>query len=269
MFRKPQLIAVGVVLLVVLVLLNLPEPASARTKLAVSSLFLPLFGLVSSTQRLVTEAARATLPRSLLLREAAELRAENRTLHLQIAQLRAAEAENQRLRQIVGWQQVSPWKSKATRVIARDTAQWWRTARIGLGSRDGVRTGLPVVSEAGLLLGRLDTVGWATSEVVLVGDPKCRVSVSVRESGELGVLTTPSAGVLDHRLVDLTHLPRNTALQPGQTVYTSGLGGYFPAGLPVGTVVDTRSVGFGLYSEARVKLFADSSRMQEVMVLIP
>ena len=269
MFRKPQLIAVGGVLLVVVVLLNLPEPTSARAKLAVSSLFLPLFGLVSSAQRLVTEAVRAALPRSLLLREVTELRAQNRTLHLQVAQLRAADAENQRLRQIVGWQQTSPWKSKVGRVIARDTAQWWRTVRIDLGSRDGVRTGLPVVSEEGLLLGRLDAVGWATADVVLVGDPKCRVSVAVRETGEIGVLTTPSAGVLDHRLVDLTHLPRNTTLQPGQTVYTSGLGGYFPPGLPVGTVVDTRSVGFGLYSEARVKLFADSSRMREVMVLTP
>jgi rod shape-determining protein MreC len=269
MFRKPQLIAVGAVLLVVLVLLNLPEQPAARTRLAVSSLFLPLFGLVSTAQRVVSEVRRAVVPRTLLLREVSELRAENRTLHLQVAQLRAADAENQRLRRVVGWQQASPWKSKACRVIARDTADWWRTVRIELGSRDGARSGLPVVSGEGLLLGRLDTVGWAVSVVVLVGDPKCRVSVVVRESGETGVLTTPSAGVLEHRLVDLTHLPRNTALRPGQTVHTSGLGGYFPAGIPVGTVVDTRSVGFGLYSEARVRLFADSSRIEEVLVLLP
>jgi len=269
MFRKPQLIAWGVVLLVVLVLLNLPEQPSARAKLAVSSLFLPLFGLVSTTQRMVNEASRAVIPRTLLLRELSELRAENRTLHLQVAQLRAAEAENQRLRQVVGWQQASPWKSKLCRVVARDTSDWWRTVRVELGSREGARPGLPVVSDEGLLLGRLDAVGWAVSVVVLVGDPKCRVSVVVRETGETGVLTTPSAGVLDHRLVDLTHLPRNTGLRPGQTVYTSGLGGYFPAGIPVGTVVDTRSVGYGLYSEARVKLFADSSRIEEVLVLLP
>ena len=269
MFRKPQLIALGAVMLVVLVLLNLPEQPAARAKLVVSSLFLPLFGLVSSAQRVVSEAGRAVVPRTLLLRELSELRAQNRTLHLQVAQLRTAEAENQRLRQMVGWQRLSPWKSRACRVIARDTADWWRTVRIDLGSRDGARPGLPVVSGEGLLLGRLDTVGWAISAVVLVGDPKCRVSVVVRESRETGVLTTPSAGVLDHRLVDLTHLPRNTALRPGQAVHTSGLGGYFPAGIPVGTVVDTRSVGFGLYSEARVKLLADSSRLEEVVVLMP
>jgi rod shape-determining protein MreC len=75
--------------------------------------------------------------------------------------------------------------------------------------------------------------------------------------------------VLDHRLVDLTHLPRNTALRPGQIVSTSGLGGIFPPGLPVGTVVDHRSVAYGLYTEARVKLLADTSRLREVMVILP
>lgn len=269
MFKKPQLIALGAVVLVVLVLLNLPEPAAAKTKLAVSSLFLPLFGLVNTAQRVAKDTGRAVLPRTLLLRELSDVTAENRVLHLQVAQLRAADAENRRLRQVIGWKESSPWKSRVCRVLARDTASWWRTVRIEFGTQDGARAGLPVVSAEGFLLGRIDAAGWGSSEVILVGDPKCRVSVVVQENRELGVLATPAAGVLDHRIVDLTHLPRNTALRPGQTVQTSGQGGYFPQGIPVGTVVDTRSVGYGLYSEARVKLFADSSRVEEVMVLLP
>jgi rod shape-determining protein MreC len=91
----------------------------------------------------------------------------------------------------------------------------------------------------------------------------------IRETGEHGIISASSAGVLDHRLVDLTHLPRNVSLRAGQTVYTSGLGGLYPPGIPVGTVVDSRSVAYGLYTEARVKLAADSSRLREVMVLMP
>lgn len=262
------MIALSSVVLLVLVLLNLPEPFAARAKLAVGSLFLPLFGLVGSVQTVAHDVTRAVLPRALLLQEVAELRQQNRTFSVELARVQAAEEENRRLRQIVGWQQLSPWKSKACRVIARDTASWWRTVRIELGSRDGARPGLPVVSPEGLL-GRVDTVGLSASDVVLVGDPKCRVAVVVRETGETGVLTTLAAGVLDHRLVELTHLPRNATLVPGQTVVTSGLGGFFPAGIPVGTVVDTRSVGYGLYSEARVKLVADTSRLREVLVIWP
>jgi rod shape-determining protein MreC len=70
-------------------------------------------------------------------------------------------------------------------------------------------------------------------------------------------------------LVDLTHLPRSSVLKAGQTLYTSGLGGVFPPGILVGTIVDSRSVGYGLYTEARVRIAADTSRAQEVMVWVP
>ena len=89
-------------------------------------------------------------------------------------------------------------------------ATGWRTLLIDRGSRDGLRPNLPVISPEGLV-GRVAEVGPSTAQVVFVGDPKCRVAVVVRETGEQGVITAPSAGVLDHRLVDLTHLPRNTS----------------------------------------------------------
>jgi rod shape-determining protein MreC len=140
--------------------------------------------------------------------------------------------------------------------------------RIDAGQRDGVRVDAPVLTAEGLV-GRVSAAAHTTSQVVLIGDPKCQVAVVVRETGEQGVLSAISVGVLDHRLVDLTHLPRNSALKPGQTVYTSGLGGIFPAGLAVGAIVDSRSVGYGLYTEARVKLAVDSSRLEDVMVMLP
>jgi rod shape-determining protein MreC len=75
--------------------------------------------------------------------------------------------------------------------------------------------------------------------------------------------------VLDSSLVNLGFLSRNAALAPGQKVVTSGLGGIFPAGIPIGTIVDFRSVEFGLYTEARVKLAANLSALEEVWVLFP
>jgi rod shape-determining protein MreC len=268
MSKRPQLVAFGAVVLLVLVLLNLPDQFAARVKIAIGTLFLPLFGLVGTVQNLAGEASRAATPRAVLTRQLEELRRQNQELRLELAQARAAFDENRRLRQLAGWRQSSPWKTRVCAVLARDPATWWRGFHVDVGSRDGLRPGLPVIVPEGLV-GRLERVGFATAEVVLVGDPRCRVSVVVRETGETGVLSTLSAGVMDHRLVDLTHLPRNLAVRPGQTVFTSGMGGVFPPGIPVGTVVDTRSIGFGLYSEARVKLAADTSRLREVIVLLP
>jgi rod shape-determining protein MreC len=268
MLERPQLAAFAAIALVSLVLLNLPDHVAARAKVLLGGCFLPLFGLVGSVHTLAGDAAGLAVPRGELLRQLRERDRQNQTLRLELDRIRASEEENRRLRQLVGWQQASPWKSKPCRVLARDTANWWRTLQVDAGTRDGLRPGLPVVVPEGLV-GRLDRVGFASAEVVLVGDPKCRVSVVVRETGETGVLSVLSHGVLDHRLVDLTHLPRNIALRPGQTVYTSGLGGVFPAGIPVGSLVDARSVSYGLYSEARVKLAADTSRLREVLVLLP
>lgn len=268
MFKRPQWVAFGAVALVSLVLLNLPDQLAARVKIALSALFLPLFGLVGSAQHLATETARLLTPRAELARQLESLRRENQQLQLELARAREVLDENQRLRQLVGWSRSSPWKTRLCTVLARDPETWWHSLHIDAGARDGLRPGLPVVVPEGLI-GRVERVAHTTAEVVLVGDARCRVAVVVRETGETGVLTTRSAGVLDHRLVDLTHLPRHLAVRPGQRVYTSGLGGVFPPGLPVGTVVDTRSVGYGLYSEARVRLHADPARLREVIVLLP
>ncbi len=259
--------AFGAVTVLVLVLLGLREPAAAGAKSAIGSLFLPLFGVVGSGQELVGRAGNALTSRARLVQEIAELRRANDQLRLQAVQAAEASRENERLRALLGWSKSGAWAGKAAKVIGRDPSAWWRTLRIDLGERDGVRPNQPVVTPEGLV-GRVGAVGRTTSEVVLVGDPKCRVSVCVRETGEVGVLSASSSGVLDHRLVDLTHLPRNTGLRPGQMVLTGGVGGVFPAGLPVGTIVDHRSVGYGLYTEARVRLLVDTAKIQEVMVLL-
>jgi rod shape-determining protein MreC len=268
MSKRPQVVAFVVVAMVSLVLLNLPDQLTGRVKTLIGGCFLPLFGLVGSLRGLAGEASAQVTPRAELLQRLREHDHQIQSLQLELARSRAVDDENQRLRQLVGWQQSSPWKTKVCRVLARDPSNWWRTLQIEAGTREGLRPGLPVLVPEGLV-GRLDRVGFTASEVVLVGDPKCRVSVVVRETGETGILSVLAQGVLDHRLVDMTHLPRNTALRPGQTVYTSGLGGVFPAGIPVGAVVDSRSVSYGLYAEARVKLGADTSRIREVIVLQP
>ena len=75
--------------------------------------------------------------------------------------------------QLYGWQQKTTWKLKLANAIVRDPANWWRTVQIDLGSRDGLRTNLPVLSTEGLV-GRVSSVSLTRSQVVLVGDHDCR-----------------------------------------------------------------------------------------------
>ena len=84
---------------------------------------------------------------------------------------------------------------------------------------------------------------------------------------DLGVINP--GGPLENSLVDLTYLSGNANLKPGQEVVTSGEGGIFPPGIPVGQIVDSSQAEFGLYTEARVKLSANLGALDEVWVLFP
>ncbi len=133
-------------LVLTLVVLNLPTQTAARLKLAVSSLFLPLFGLAGTTHELLVRGADNLLPRRELVRELEQLHRDNQELRLLAARGTEALRENNRLRDLIGWQKQSPWKLKPARVVLRDPANWWRSIQIDLGRRDGLVPNLPVLT---------------------------------------------------------------------------------------------------------------------------
>ena len=267
MFKQKHYIALGAVTLATLLLLSLPERAASRLKLALGSWFLPLFGLAGAVQQLPVSAADAALPRRELLRQLELLRRENDELRVQARQAADIVRENDQLRALFGWQKQSPWKLKLANVVMRDPANWWRTVQIDLGSRDGVREDLPVLTVNGLV-GRVSSVGYTRAQVVLIGDPNCKVSALVENPArDMGIIVP--GGPLANSFVELSYLSGNANLQAGQNVITSGLGGVFPKGIPIGRIMDARPVEFGLYTEARVKLQVNLGSLEQVWVLFP
>ena len=276
MLRKPLYFALGIGALVGLIFISLPESAANRVKIALTGLFIPLFGLTESTQSVARRTGNSVVPREDLVRELEQLRAEKQKLEFSNAQLQEAARENDSLRKQSGFPARMPWKLKPARVIARDPANWWRTVFIDVGGKDGVRVDMPVITPEGLA-GRVSTVGAARSQVVLLGDPNCRVAARVKETAENGVVIPYAA---DPAIVTLTYLSRGGSvksgqsivtsgleLKPGNKVDTSGLGGVFPAGIHVGEILDVRNVGFGLYQEARVKLAVNLNSLDHVWVV--
>jgi rod shape-determining protein MreC len=266
MLKRPHYIALGLVVVLALIVLNLPSKATTRIKLSIGSLFVPLFGLANSSRQLAGRAPETLQPRSELLRQNEALRRQNQELRLQAMRAEELSRENDRLRRLLGWQQQQPRKYKLANVVLREPANWWRTVEIDLGSRDGMRLNLPVLTTEGLV-GRIASVSLTRSQVVLLGDANCRVAARVdNETRDTGVIGP--AGPLDNLLVEMSYLSRNAALKPGQTVRTSGLGGIFPKDILVGTVVDSQTEEFGLYTVARVKLAANLNALDEVWVMM-
>jgi len=267
MFKRPYYIAVAILALLTLLVLNLPSHTSARLKAALGSIFLPLFGMADSTQRLAIKAGDNLLPKSELIAANDTLRRQNQEMRLQLAQANAIATENDRLRQLVGWQKQSKWNVKLARVIYRDPANWWRTVQIDLGSRNGLSNNLPVLSPDGFLIGRVSAVSLTKSHVVLIGDPNCPVPTVVEnENRSQGIII--GGGPFDGSFVDLSHLPSHAKVKPGDRVVTSEFSSFFPRGIQIGVLVEeAHPVKSGFIQEAEVKLSADLSSLEEVWVL--
>ena len=269
-FYKSQQTAVGAVLLTVFLLLVMPESARARLKSAIGALFLPVIG-ISTTGQVALESlgqlgasGSESSPTNQALGQApdvlpslADLQIENALLREEINQFRDANDLERRI----------PWESKLVRVVGRDPFNWWRRIKINLGSNKGIRFNQPVISAKGNLVGRVSEIGPLTSWVVLAGDPNCRFSALIKESRSQGGIVSPLQYSSDPRVVELTYLPNDVELRPGQAVVTSGLGGGFPKEIPVGLVVDSWISKDGLYMEARVKLHANLNQLEIVRVL--
>jgi rod shape-determining protein MreC len=268
MLKKPHYIILVLVVLLVIVLLKLPGETMGRVKLAISGLFLPLFGLAGSVHGFAGHLKEAVVSKEELGRQNEDLRRQNGALKIQVQQDAAIWNENARLRSLVGWPQQTPWKVRLGRVIARDPANWWRSVEIDLGQRDGVKDNYPVLTSEGLV-GRILSAGQVRSQVILLGNPDLRVAAIVQPGGETGIINSSSSSPQENNMVDLDNLSGNSAVRPGYKVVTWGEGGVFPANIPIGTVVDVRVKEYGLATEARVKLAADISALGEVWVMTP
>ena len=270
MTRRHYIILACVVVLTIIVL-KLPPRAATQFKLAIGSLFLPLFGLAGSTQQLTEKAGNAVVPRKELLKQNEQLRLDNAEMKVLLQRQADSEREVERLRAMIGFQARAPWKLKPSHVIARDPANWWRNVWIDLGKRDGLRADLPVLTADGLV-GRVSEVSETRARVVLIGDPNCPVAVNVqdpqRNTVDRGVIRSVS-GVLSESMVELNFLSSPGAVKPGHLVLTSDQGGTYPRGIRVGEIVDVRPVDFGLVHVARVKLFVKINLLDDVWVMMP
>jgi rod shape-determining protein MreC len=267
MLKRPHYIALALIVVLTLTILNLPSQTTARLKLGIGSFFLPLFGLAASSQRVIEKAGEAIVPRQELLRQNEALRRENTQLRLELMDSSKAVQENDKLRRLFNWKQRSPLKLKLGRIILSDPANWWRTAQIDLGTRDGISNNLAVLTPEGYLVGRVAQATFAHSQIVMLGDPNCKVAARVEPGGDTGIIGTSRP--LERNLVEMAFVPNNANLKSGQLVRTSGKGGVFPENIPIGQIADTYWAESGLSRSAKVRLGANLSTLDEVWVRFP
>lgn len=190
-----------------------------------------------------------------------ELRAENEALRARNVELEESALTTERLQGLLDLQDVYNLQSTAARIISGASDSWSSTVTLDKGSSAGLAVGMPVTSSAGII-GQIVECGPATSTVLLLTDESSSVSAMVQSNRAQGMVEGSVGGGLS-----LTLVPSDATVAVGDVVVTSGLGGVFPKGLPLGEVTSVESVPGAAYLTITVEPFAHAESNEEVLVI--
>ena len=220
--------------------------------------------------KLVSAISRFWSNLSLLPKQVLRIHEANQDLNRLQSQLSRLQAErwqvqelveeNRRLRKLLGLISDLAQPYIAAEVIAIGGSNWFHTVVINKGAQEGIPQGAPVVYHNGLV-GRIWEVRSHHSIVLLITDRHSAVGVSLSEHpGIYGIVKGTG-----RKLCELVHLSRHVVPQKGEVLVTSGLGGVFPRGIPVGKVTSV-----SVTTEpptVTVKPFLKVDELREVIVL--
>jgi len=222
----------------------------------------PFIKLTAVTVQGVTGIWRDYVDLRGLQEENKGLQRETATQKRRIDQLEEQALETQRLQALLAMRQASRAEFLTARVIGKDATNWFKTILLDRGSLEGVRRNQPVLAPDGLV-GRVVEVTPTSAKVQLLTDPVNAVGGLIQRTRVTGIVSgNLGAGAR------VRYLPLMADVVVGDQVVTSGMGGVFPKGIPIGriTAVDRRSGA--LFQEASLQSAVDLSRLEEVLILM-
>ena len=194
--------------------------------------------------------------------ESRRLRDENQRLRVESLQVSETAAENQRLRRLLALQQRLPLATVSAEIIAREWGGWVRSLTVNRGRGDNVVRLTAVISPEGLI-GRVMEVRSGASIIQVLTDPASTVGAHVVRTRTAGIVEGDPRGTMR-----LKYMAREGGgIQVGDLVVTSGAGGVFPRGIPVGRVRAIDDRGSALFHYAVLTPVVDFARIDEVLLL--
>ena len=195
-----------------------------------------------------------------LVRENRELRNQLLIANARLVRLGSAVADNAQLRHLLGVAERGGLDVQLAPILDIDLDPTQQRLVLAAGSRDGVRMGQAVI-DAGGLMGQVIAVTPMQSTVLLLTDPDHAVPVTVAGSG-VRLIAYGRGDALE-----LRDVPLNSGVKAGDKVVTSGLGGRFPAGFPVGTVTAVHADESHTFLVGELRPAAQLDRGRDVLLL--
>jgi rod shape-determining protein MreC len=189
-----------------------------------------------------------------------ELEAALANLTGEVVELREIASDYRRLADLLNYTTTARNQATlAADVIASEQGET-RTITINRGVRDGIRPGMPVVTDQGLV-GRVTEVQSSAARVLLITDASSAISARLQTTRAEGTVVGTTSGGLS-----MLYIPLGSTIQNGDLVLTSGLGGNLPPDLVIGQVTSSRE-GLDLYQEAQVRSLINFDTLEVVLVV--
>lgn len=196
----------------------------------------------------------------------AELEQINASLNSENIRLGEVERENAELRKFFKFAQEQPGlELRGAQIIGRNIGQestnFLNIILIDLGQVHGIAVGMPVVTDRGLV-GRISGVNNSTSKVLLIADVNSAVPAQLQGSRAPGIIRgTPQGNLL------MDFIPQGITIALGEVIQTSGLGGGFPKGIPIGQVVQPIQSDIEIVQQAIVNPLVNFDSLELVAVV--
>ncbi|WP_081999443.1 rod shape-determining protein MreC, partial [Aeromonas sp. ZOR0002] len=234
----------------------------SHVRVYLSSLVSPLQYIANAPGTLLDTMSTQVQTRADLIEQTKQQEQQLFTLRSRLLKMDQLEHENQRLRELLG----SPVHKESRKMVAEllsvDSDPFSHQVLINKGALDGVYNGQPVINDQGVV-GQVLHVGSTTSRVLLITDSSHGIPVRVLRN-DLRAIASGS-GELDK--LELRNLPRNTDVQVGDLLVTSGLGGRFPEGYPVATVTRSDYVEGKPFAQIEAKPLVALDRLRYLLLL--
>lgn len=200
--------------------------------------------------------------RERLVTENAALRREALAASAELQRLAALQAENTRIRALLDSKARVPDRVVVGEILAVDMDPLRHRVILNKGGRDGAYEGQALIDASGVV-GQITRDQKDSSEAILITDPDHAVPVEIVRNG----LRTIAMGTGDLERLSLPFLTRNADIKAGDLLVTSGLGGAFPAGYPVGTITTVDGSSGDAFLEVAARPAASLDRLHEVLLV--
>lgn len=199
-----------------------------------------------------------------LKEENKKLKEENSSLQQSLRELEIVKSENETLKEVVGLKEkYAQYATVPADVINRDISNYSSVIVINVGTKEGIKENMCVISDKGLV-GHVISVTDTTAKVQTIIDTSSAISATISTSRD----TIITRGTLEkNSTLKATYIPTDANLIQGDGVETSGLGGIYPKGIHIGTIkqiVNTKNI---TDRYAVIQTAVDFSKLETVLVI--